>query len=140
MPQIEKPNNPDANNVISVRLSALIKKRRGRRTKHEVAREIGISPASVSSAENGRLPNLVRFAKICVWLKLDPAEILGISSTQSGMHSGSEATVHETSVHLYADLALAEGAAHDLAELIIFAHRELALRIRVGHVDPSVGF
>ena len=43
-------------------------------------KEIGVSPATLSQVEAGKLPDLLTFRKICVWLKIDPAELLDIPS------------------------------------------------------------
>ena len=110
-----------------------MRERRGARGIREVAQEIGISPATLTRVEGGRLPDLMTFRKICTWLKIDPGQILGIPGEQA------EQPPPEAAVHLRADRALLPAAATDLAELIVFAHRELARRIREGLADVSTG-
>lgn len=121
-----------------LRLGARLRERRGGRGIREVAKEIGISPATLTRIEAGRLPDLLTFRKICEWLKINPADILGIPTQQAGENPIQE-TPSEAAVHLRADQALPQVAASDLANLIVFAHRELARRIREGLVNVSTG-
>lgn len=122
-----------------LRLGALLRERRGGRGIREVAQEIGVSPATLTRIEGGRLPDLLTFRKICDWLKVNPAEILGIPSSQTQQNAVVADAVSEAAVHLRADQALPQAAASDLAQLIVFAHRELARRIREGLADVSTG-
>ena len=121
-----------------LRLGAQLRERRGGRGIREVAKEIGVSPATLTRIEAGRLPDLLTFRKICEWLKINPAEILGIPNQQTSENPVQEAP-SEAAVHLRADQALPQVAASDLANLIVFAHRELARRIREGLVNVSTG-
>jgi transcriptional regulator with XRE-family HTH domain len=121
-----------------LRLGALLRERRGGRGMREVAKEIGISPATLTRIEGGRLPDLLTFRRICEWLKINPAEILGIP-TQQTSENPVEEVPSEAAVHFRADQALPQAAASDLANLIVFAHRELARRIREGLVNVSTG-
>ncbi len=122
-----------------LRLGALLRERRGGRGIREVAQEIGVSPATLTRIEAGRLPDLLTFRKICAWLRINPAEILGIPNSQPNSSPVVENVPSEAAVHLRADQALPEAAASDLAQLIVFAHRELARRIREGLTDVSTG-
>jgi transcriptional regulator with XRE-family HTH domain len=121
-----------------LRLGALLRERRGGRGIREVAKEIGISPATLTRIEGGRLPDLLTFRRMCEWVKINPAEILGIPIQQTGENPVEEVP-SEAAVHLRADQALPQAAASDLANLIVFAHRELARRIREGLVNVSTG-
>jgi transcriptional regulator with XRE-family HTH domain len=116
-----------------LRLGAMLRDRRGGRGIREVAQEIGISPATVTRVESGRLPDIATFQKICSWLKVNPAEILDISTAISANSTDTLAAA----VHLRADQTLPEGAATDLANLIVVAHRELARRAQKRRVDVS---
>jgi len=120
-----------------LRLGALLRERRGGRGIREVALEIGISPATLTRIEAGRLPDLLTFRRICEWLKVNPAEILGIPNQT--IDNPAEEVPAEAAVHLRADQALPGSAATDLANLIVFAHRELARRIREGLINVSTG-
>lgn len=139
MPRNDTTKPPESNDIahIGVRFGSLVRQRRGRRTIPEVAKEIGISHSALYRIELGGLPNLSTFAKVCVWLRIDPAEILGISFKKSEADTKREEVLRKSAIHLLAGQALPEAAAHDLAQLIIFAHRELARRIREGSADDS---
>lgn len=122
-----------------LRLGALLRERRGGRGIREVAKEIGVSPATLTRIEAGRLPDLLTFRKVCTWLKIDPAEILGIPTSHPGVNPSEAEVPADAAVHLRAEQALPQEAASDLAQLIVFAHRELARRIREGLADVSTG-
>lgn len=116
-----------------LRLGAMLRDRRGGRGIREVAQEIGISAATLTRVEGGRLPDLATFQKICSWLEVDPAEILDVPTNKNTSSTGALAAA----VHLRADQTLPEGAASDLAHLIVVAHRELQRRAQKRRVDVS---
>jgi transcriptional regulator with XRE-family HTH domain len=45
------------------------------------ARDAGISPATLSRIENGHVPDLETFEKICQWLGKDPSRFLAAPPT-----------------------------------------------------------
>jgi transcriptional regulator with XRE-family HTH domain len=106
-------------------LGKLLTRRRGERGIREFAKEIGVSPATLSRIESGKLPDIETFSKICSYLKLDPAEILQVDL--EGARSTPDAAPEPVAaVHFKADQALDPGAAEDLGALILAAQRELA--------------
>ncbi len=118
-----------------LRLGAMLRDRRGGRGIRDVAKEIGISAATLTRIEGGRVPDLATFQKICSWLKVNPAEILDIPSDISAGQA--ESSSLGAAVHLRADKTLPPEAAADLAQLIVIAHRELARRKQKRQVDVS---
>ena len=116
-----------------LRLGAMLRDRRGGRGIRDVAQEIGISPATLTRVEGGRLPDLATFQKICSWLKVNPAEILDVPVETSATPNDALSAA----VHLRADQTLPENAASDLAHLILVAQRELARRALKRRVDVS---
>src|SRR5260370_18972176 len=58
-------------------LGALVRKKRGERKLRETAGQIGIGPATLMRVENGRIPDIETFGKLCNWLKIDPGSFLG---------------------------------------------------------------
>jgi transcriptional regulator with XRE-family HTH domain len=116
-----------------LRLGAMLRDRRGGRGIREVAQEIGISAATLTRVEGGRLPDIATFQKMCSWLKVNPAEILDIPTENNPTSSDSLIA----SVHLRADKTLPVAAATDLAQLIVVAHRELARRAQRRRIDVS---
>ena len=115
-----------------LRLGELLRQRRGGRGVRDVATEIGVSPATLSRVESGKLPDLITFRKLCAWLKVDPAEILDMSGEPNATPSAA--------VHLRADVFLSEEAASDLAQLILVAQREVTRRAREQRADVPPWF
>ena len=100
-------------------LGPAIASRRDKRGLREVADEIGISPATLSRVERGRLPDLDTFSKICRWLKIDAGEVLGMDK----IGSQSEAQPVAVVGHLRADKNLSPAASKALANLILAAQQ-----------------
>lgn len=84
----------------------------------EAAREIGVSPATLSRVERGHLPDLETFKKICLWLDVDPGQVLGVSPA-----SGPPSPRPEVAVHFRKDRALKPATAQALAQMILAAQR-----------------
>ena len=103
---------------ISLRaLSDQLRRERGTRGVREVSAEIGISPATLSRVERGNLPDLDTFAKICLWLKVDPAEVLGVHA-QRPTKANSRLYA---SAHFRADKTPSPELAKALANMILAA-------------------
>ena len=49
-----------------------LKARRDKLSVREAAKEIGISPSTISRVEGGQPPDLIGYGKICLWLKVSP--------------------------------------------------------------------
>ena len=106
-------------------LGRLIIRKRGSRGIRAAAAEADVSPATLSRVENGNLPDLATFAKICRWLEVDPARFLGVerdSSTsipeRAVAHFRKKATVsRETATSLGALILAAQRARRARAEL-----------------------
>ena len=102
-----------------LKLSKLLVEKRGERGVREFAREIGISAATLSRIERGKLPDIETFGKLCSVLKVDPADILEIDNIEA-----QPAVVAPTviaAVHFKADAQYSLQAAQDLAALILAA-------------------
>ena|SRR5712692_8013363 len=121
-----------------LRLGAMLRDRRGGRGIREVANEIGISAATLTRVEGGRVPDLTTFQKMCAWLKVDPAVILDIPADMN--RTSTEPATFGAAVHLRAEKTLPPEAAADLAQLIVVAHQELARRKQKRQVDVSSWF
>jgi transcriptional regulator with XRE-family HTH domain len=108
----------------------MVRKRRGELGLRETALEVGVSPATLSRVERGQLPDIDTFSKLCEWLKVDPAEFLGVSRPVRGGKAGvSPESEHPVpSVHFRAKSATSPQAARDLAQLILAAQEEMARR------------
>jgi transcriptional regulator with XRE-family HTH domain len=95
----------------------ILEQRAGRGIR-EVAKEIEVSPATLSRVERGYLPDLETFTKICKWLKVDPGEVLGIETSRGG-------SAPKVAVHFRKDREVSSATAHALAQLILAAQRAL---------------
>ena len=100
-------------------LGALVSKKRGSLGIRAAAAKIGISPATLSRVENGQLPDLGNFGKICRWLQIDPATILDI---------GSNDDPPVAAVHFRKERTMKLETARALAEMILAAQRAMMSR------------
>jgi transcriptional regulator with XRE-family HTH domain len=104
-------------------LGALVRKKRGVRKLRETAGEIGIGPATLMRVENGRIPDLETFGKICNWLEIDPGSFLGFSAqteTKSTDAGSGEPPVLVTA-HLRAEQTPEAATVNALARMILLA-------------------
>ena len=79
------------------------------------AAEVGVSPATLSRVENGNIPDLETFGKICSWLKEDPALYLGIPT--------SSLATPKARVHFKKGVAIKPDSAKALSEMIMLLHQ-----------------
>jgi transcriptional regulator with XRE-family HTH domain len=79
------------------------------------AKEIGISPATLSRVERGYLPDLETFGKICKWLDVDPGQVLCITA--------SPPSTPRVAVHFKKQATLSPSTAQALAQMVLAAHR-----------------
>ena len=82
------------------------------------ASEVGVSPATFSRVENGGIPDLETFGKICQWLGEDPAIYLGLTP-KSG------AATQTARVHFRKGVTIRPDSAKALGELILAAQQAL---------------
>jgi transcriptional regulator with XRE-family HTH domain len=60
----------------------LLKSKRGQRGVRAVALDADVSASTFSRVENGHLPDLETFAKLCKWIDRDPKDFLGLADTR----------------------------------------------------------
>ena len=94
--------------------------RRGTLGVRAAAAEVGVSSATLSRVENGQMPDLETFAKICRWLGVDPNEFLGLEARK--------VEAPTASVHFRKDSAVDLKTANSLANLILAAQSALRAR------------
>jgi len=102
-------------------LSLRIKQKRGGQGIRDTAKDIGISPATLSRIEAGKQPDLATFKAVCKWLNVDPSVLLGMH-TPSGVLPAT-APVY---AHFRAHKAMSPDTANHLAKLIIAVQRASA--------------
>jgi transcriptional regulator with XRE-family HTH domain len=87
----------------------------------EAAKIIGVSPATLSRIENGKIPDLDTFSKLCKWLELDPGNVMGVTPKK-------QEDVGQVKVHFKKDDAVHADTAQALANMIMAAQRALLSR------------
>ena len=105
-------------------LGELVAERRGSLGLRAAAAEIGISPATLSRVEQGHLPDLGNFTKICRWLDVDPSTILGLDDI------GRDRPV--AAVHFRKAQTMKLETAKALADMILAAQRAMVARQEMG--------
>ena len=94
-------------------LGLLIHEKRGDRGIREVAKEIGISHATLSRVERGHLPDLENYEKICRWLGI------GMNPVERPKEANSNKRTPE--VHFRKKPTVSPETAHALGQLILAA-------------------
>lgn len=105
-------------------LGQLLRERRAGRHLREVAAEIGVSAATLSRIESGRLPDLETFSKICGYLAIDPSKVLGLPAREPADRA-SESAGTNVAVHFKTERTFDPELASDLATLILAAQQHL---------------
>lgn len=100
-------------------LAQLVLRTRGSMGIRTTAKEIGISPTTLSRIERGHVPDLRTLNKVCEWVGVDPAKFTGIGGLQIAFKK-------KTAVH--------QDTAKSLANLIELASEQFAREIETeGH-------
>lgn len=99
-------------------LGRLVARKRGKVGVRATARAIGLSPATLSRVENGQLPDLANFTKLCVWLEVDPAAMLGFDPAKRDSPTAA--------VHFRGGRTMEVDTATALRDLILAAHKMCA--------------
>ena len=95
-------------------LGRLVLEKRGNRGIRAVAKEIGISHATLSRVERGHLPDLENYQKICNWLGINvPTTHMSKQPTTTSKAS--------LSVHFRREKTITPESAQALAQLILSA-------------------
>lgn len=91
-------------------------RKRSNKGVREAAKEIGISPATLSRVENEKVPDLETFGKICRWLGDDPSIYLGLPQQNSAS---------QVRVHFKKESAISSDTAKALSQMILLAQQAL---------------
>lgn len=109
-------------------LGKLVLRQRGSMGVRAAAREIGISPATLSRIERGHIPDLGTLQKICDWLGRDVSEFVG-----SGGRQAADADI-ALQIAFKKKTAVSPDTAKSLANLILKASEQFASDVDVeGH-------
>ena len=90
-------------------LGRLIAEKRDEGGLRATAAKIGIAPATLSRVEQGQLPDLANFTKICRWLGEDSSSILGLDREKpvAAVHFRKTATMKQETAKALAGMILA---------------------------------
>jgi transcriptional regulator with XRE-family HTH domain len=128
-----------------VKLSAMIRKKRGERGLREVAQEIGeINASTLSRIEHGNLPDLATFLRICRWLSVSPDEF---TPAPNGRSTATRRDAPPTldaadmiTAHLRADRTLDPKTVEALSTMIRLAFEDANRRAHEQHEpEPEQG-
>jgi len=103
-------------------LGRLLAAKRGTRGVRAAALDVGVSPATFSRVENGHMPDLETFAKLCKWLQRDPRDFLGFESERT------EPDRPAAVVHFKKKKTVSMETAKALGELILAAEKAIRAR------------
>lgn len=92
----------------------ILQKRAGKGIR-ATAVDVGVSPATLSRVENGKIPDLETFGKICGWLGDDPAIYLGLQNKAIASP--------KFRVHFKKGATMEKDSAVALGEMILLAQR-----------------
>jgi transcriptional regulator with XRE-family HTH domain len=98
-------------------LGQRVSRKRGSMGIRAAAVEIGISSATLSRVERGHLPDSRTLGKICIWVGVDPALIIG------GAEGAPNRSLPSVQIGFKQGEAFSDQTAKSLASLIIAAHR-----------------
>ena len=103
----------------TVKLSEMLKSKRGSKGLRAIAIEIGdVSAPTLSRIEQGNVPDIDTFLKICTWLEVSPDFFTYSTSNQD------EKTQHNVIAHLRADRTLPTETAEALIRMITLAYEQ----------------
>lgn len=105
------------NTIKILGLAERLKQQRLGKGVREVAKEVGISPATLSRVENGKIPDLETFGKLCSWLGDDPSVYLGLQAVNDN--------VPKVQVHFKKEAAIKQDTALALSEMIMLAQQTI---------------
>lgn len=104
-------------NIDIVKLSQMVKSRRGNKNLRDVAAELGnVSISTLSRIEQGKVPDLDTFLKICEWLGVTPSDFTSEASVSEGDHKT------KVLYHLRVDRNLDPEIVESIAKMIEFAY------------------
>jgi len=96
----------------------LVRNKRGKRNLRDIASEIGeVSISTLSRIEQGKIPDLSTYLKICEWLEVSPNEFDLNSKVSQKNH------MDEIFFHLRADQSLSQDVAEALTKMIELAYK-----------------
>lgn len=109
----------------SALLAEMVRSKRGKNGLRDTAIEIGgISAPTLSRIENGNLPDIDTYFRLCKWLDV-PTDYFALKTNKKGEKKSTE-TKKEVIAHLRADKTLPPSTAEALIEMINLAYAKIA--------------
>jgi transcriptional regulator with XRE-family HTH domain len=102
-------------NIDTLKLSEMIRSKRGNQGLRQVGKEIGVSSSTLSRIEQGNLPDIETYVTLCKWLEV-PTDFFTDNAENS--------TEQKIVAHLRADKALSKQTAEALIKMIKLAYKE----------------
>lgn len=96
------------------KLSEMIRSKRGDRGLRDIAKEIDVSSSTLSRVEQGNLPDIETYVKLCRWLEV---------STEFFTDVGEDSSEKRIVAHLRADKALPKETSEALVKMIKLAYK-----------------
>jgi transcriptional regulator with XRE-family HTH domain len=103
-------------------LGVLVREKRAKKKLREAALEIGISPATLMRVENGRIPDVATFGRICQWLGTDPGSFLGFEPADQSVDD-LNGNISSISAHFRSDKVPDAETVKALAQMVLFTLR-----------------
>jgi transcriptional regulator with XRE-family HTH domain len=100
-------------------LSKMIKQKRGDRGLREVAKQVGISLSTLSRVENGNLPDIDSYMKLCKWLEVS------VDFFTAAPQKNVESTKQLVVANLRADKTLPKEISEALIKMINLAYNNV---------------
>ena len=120
-------------------LAALLKAKRGKKGLRETATEIGgVSASTLSRIEQGKMPDLDTFIRICEWLEVSPDKFFNTDAPVEDHRlpvSPNMSTMEVIEAHLRADRELDPETAEALANMVKAAYNAI-LAGKLGRKKP----
>jgi transcriptional regulator with XRE-family HTH domain len=100
------------------KFAQLVKNKRGKKNLRDIASEIGeVSISTLSRIEQGKIPDLSTYMKICEWLEVSPDEFAPNIQNKDKSHK------EEIFFHLRADQSLSQDVSDALTKMIELAYK-----------------
>lgn len=104
------------------RLAALVAAKRGRKGLRATADEIGgVSASTLSRVEQGKVPDLDTFVRLCRWLDVSPNDLIDDVPEDESENDGPQVEV--IAAHLRADRTLDKDTSRALEKMIRLAYK-----------------
>lgn len=101
----------------TIRLSMMLNEKRGKQGLRVTAEQIGgVSASTLSRIEQGKVPDVDTFIKVCKWLEVSTDEFI-----MGGQSDDEKSTLDKISYHLRADKALDNDTLKMLQQVIKMA-------------------